>query len=125
MKEKPIVITNNPLTKSSLDGRFDVIYKEVDLVDVLIVVRDYIHKGHKLLTHPLMGSIKPNQTPYKSVAISKKNYMDIDIMSLEIIENSILKAKAMLDNKKLPQWPKDALEDFSLIDYDLIKNALI
>lgn len=72
MKEKPIVITNNPLTKSSLDGRFDVIYKEVDLVDVLIVVRDYIHKGHKLLTHPLMGSIKPNQTPYKSVAISKK-----------------------------------------------------
>lgn len=46
-------------------------------------------------------------------------------MSLEIIENSILKAKAMLDNKKLPQWPKDALEDFSLIDYDLIKNALI
>lgn len=125
MKEKPIVITNNPLTKSNLDGRFDVIYKEVDLVDVLIVVRDYIHKGHKLLTHPLMGSIKPNQTPYKSVAISKKNYMDIDIMSLEIIENSILKAKAMLDNKKLPQWPKDALEDFSLIDYDLIKNALI
>lgn len=121
----PIVITNNPLTKSSLNGRFDVIYKEVDLLDVLIMVRDYIHKGHKLLTHPLMGSIKPNQTPYKSVAISKKKYTDIDLMSLEIIENSILKAKAMLDNKKLPKWPQNALEDFSLIDYDLIKNALI
>lgn len=121
----PIVITNNPLTKSNLNGRFEVIYKEVDLLDVLTMVRDYIHKGHKLLTHPLMGSIKPNQTPYKSVAISKKNYTDIDLMSLEIIENSILKAKAMLDNKKLPKWPQNALEDFSLIDYDLIKNALI
>ncbi|WP_040683785.1 GrdX family protein [Thermobrachium celere] len=126
MKEKPIVITNNPLTKSSLEVKFEVIYLEgASLMEVLIEVRDYIHRGHKLLTHPLMGSIKPNQTPYKSVAVSKKNYDLVDLMSLQIIEESILKADSLLKHKPLPNWPKQALEDFGLIDFDLIKNAIL
>jgi len=99
--------------------------KTASLMDVLINVRDHIHRGHKLLTHPLMGSIKPNQTPYKSVAISKKNYEVVDLTSLQIIEESILKAGDLLKYKPLPNWPKQALEDFGLIDFDLIKNALL
>jgi len=26
-----------------------------------------VHKGSKLINHPLMGSIEPNVTPYRSI----------------------------------------------------------
>ena len=39
-------------------------------LEILQTARDFIHKNHTLLTHPLSGSIKPNETPFKSVALS-------------------------------------------------------
>ena len=67
MKSK--VITNNPLVKERLSNKIDVEYYDVEYISLLIKVRDKIHIGHKLLSHPLSGSIKPNETPYKSVII--------------------------------------------------------
>lgn len=122
---KPMIITNNKLTFDNFTGEFKVEFVDGGLVDVMIKVRDYIHKGHKLLTHPLMGSIKPNETPYKSVAISLNVQMAADMDSVMLIENSIETAYRFIKNKPLRQWPESALEDFSVIDYDLIKNALI
>ncbi|MCX7695276.1 MAG: GrdX family protein [Caloramator sp.] len=125
MKLKPVILTNNPLTKSSLENKYSVLYKkEASLLDILMFARDYVHKGHRLLTHPLMGSIKPNQTPFKSVAVSKECFNDVDLLSLEIIEESILKAEQLIKSKKTPVYTDKVLEDFSLIDFDLIKNAL-
>ncbi len=121
---KPIIITNNKLSYESFEGKFDVEWVDGTLIDVMIKVRDYIHKGHKLLTHPLMGSIKPNETPYKSVAISLKPQDMADMDSVMLIENSIEAAYRLLNNKPLRDWPESVLEDFSVIDYDLIKNAL-
>ncbi|WDC84296.1 GrdX family protein [Caloramator sp. mosi_1] len=101
MKLKPVIVTNNPLTKASLETKYEVIFNpDASLLDILITVRDYVHKGHRLLTHPLMGSIKPNQTPYKSVAVSRQCFDEIDLMSLNIIEDSILKAEQLIKSKK-------------------------
>ncbi|MEG0128078.1 MAG: GrdX family protein [Clostridium sp.] len=129
MKElivKPILITNNPKAYDRLQDEIENIeFVEGGLLDVMIVVRDYIHKGYKLLTHPLMGSIKPNETPYKSVAISLKPQAAADMDSVMLIENSIETATRLIRNKTPREWPESILEDFSLIDYDLIKNALI
>ena len=72
MREKAIIITNNVLSKEGFEKTADVLFVEGSLMDVMKTARDYVHKGHRLLTHPLMGSIKPNETPYKTIAISHK-----------------------------------------------------
>lgn len=91
-------------------------------MEVLIQSRDLIHKGYILLTHPLSGSVKPNESPYKSILI-EEGTGTLDIDSLRIIENSIATAEKFVKIRKIPTWPKSILEDFSEIDYSLIKNA--
>ena len=67
---KYIVVTNNPLVLDKLQETHEVMYREVSYEELLKEVRDRIHEGHLLLTHPLSGSVKPKETPYKSVLIS-------------------------------------------------------
>lgn len=124
MIEKAIIVTNNALSQSEFGIRFEIDFIEGSLLEVLISVRDYIHNGHILLTHPLMGSIKPNQTPYKTVVVSKRRLKEVDIDSLMYIESSIESTVKLLRDKPLKQWPERVLEDYRLIDCDLIKNAL-
>ena len=85
MKKDYIIITNNPLVPQMLDEEHEVDYSEISYEDVLGKVRDRIHEGHLLLSHPLSGSVKPNETPYKSVMISRKAGK-LDERSLSIIE---------------------------------------
>ena len=70
-----------------------------------------------------MSSVKPNETPYRTILISKeKGKLDFD--SLAIIEDSINTTQKFLNMAKTPKWTQSILEDFELIDMDLIKNAL-
>jgi len=68
--EKEVLVTNNPLVKEQYQGEARIDYMDTDLLGVLVYVRNLIHTGHKLLTHPLSGSVKPNETFYKSVLIT-------------------------------------------------------
>ena len=74
MLERMLVITNNPMVRDALSNKeiCQVQYAPVSYRQVLCMARDAIHQGHKLLTHPLSGSVKPGETPYKSVAVSWK-----------------------------------------------------
>jgi len=121
---KPIIITNNKISKEYYEQKYKVIFVEGSLMDVFTTVRNYIHKGHELLTHPLMGSVKPNETPYKTVAITYAALNQVDFNSLMLIENSIETARKLLINKPVRNWPESVLEDFRVIDFDLIKNAV-
>ena len=60
---KYIVVTNNPLVWEKLHTTREMIYKETTFEGLLVELRDRIHQGHMLLTHPLSGSVKPNETP--------------------------------------------------------------
>ena len=102
MKKDYIIITNNPLVPQMLDEEHEVDYSEISYEDVLGKVRDRIHEGHLLLSHPLSGSVKPNETPYKSVMISRKAGK-LDERSLSIIET---------------------FKDFQLIDWTLLQSAI-
>lgn len=124
MKEPAIAVTNNIMASQKLKDRLPVVFTEGGLMDVLTLVRDYIHKGHKLLTHPLSGSVKPNETPFKTILISKDGGKTIDMDSLLLIESGIHAADKFIRDRKTPNWPEPLLEDFRLIDYDLIYNAL-
>ena len=121
---KKIIITNNVLVHDKYNERMEMIYLEdLSYLDVLIFIRDKIHEGHTLLTHPLSGSIKPNETPFKSAAISFEKGK-LDLQSLEIIDSSIATAKKFIEGKTTPNWTKEILEDFMLIDFNLIDGAV-
>lgn len=92
-------------------------------MDILELVRNKIHEGHKLLTHPLSGSIKPNETPFKSIIISKEK-SNLDMDGLIIIEDSILAARKFLNDKKTPPWTERVLNDFRVIDLSLMENVI-
>ena len=122
--KKAIIITNNAIANENFKDKYKVDYIEGSLMEVLKTARDYIHKGYILLTHPLSGSIKPNETPYKTIAVSEKQGDVVDLDSLMLIENSIETAAKLLVNKQIKPWNERVLNDFMVIDFDLIKNAL-
>ncbi|SHJ04297.1 hypothetical protein SAMN02745975_01147 [Geosporobacter subterraneus DSM 17957] len=121
---KKILVTNNSLVHANYKDKLDIIYSNnYSYLDILGIARDKIHEGYRLLTHPLSGSVKPNETPYKSLAISSdKGELDLD--SLSIIEASIETAKKFIEGKKTPQWTEKILQDFELIDFYLIRSAV-
>ena len=121
MQPNFFIITNNPLVHSELSDDYHVEFKEGSYIHVLVSARDYIYEGHTLLTHPLAGSVKPNETPYKTVALSKDKGK-LNVESVEIIASSIQTCEKF--SKNLRGYPEEVLEDFQQIDYSLIKNAL-
>lgn len=123
--ERILLITNNEKVRDRFkDSRFKMKFMKIELLDILIYIRDEIHKGHKLLSHPLAGSVKPNETPYKSVLISEKKYNNIDFKSLTIIEDSIKMTEKLFRDKKTRKWPDRILKDFKTIDLELISSAV-
>lgn len=125
MSKRAIIVTNNSLSNERLKEKYKVVSVDGSLMDVFTTTRDYIHKGYVLLTHPLSGSIKPNETPYKTIAISELPQNEVDFNSLMLIENSIETAAKLLVNKQKKVWSEKVLEDFRVIDFDLIRNALM
>lgn len=119
---KAIAITNNPLVKDKLEKEIFLKYYDISYLELLEKVRDKIHLGYKLLTHPLSGSVKPNETPYKTIIISKTDHLHME--SLLTIENSIATTKKMLKNQELPHWNKEVLRDFQVIDLYLIEGVI-
>ena len=111
MVEPFFIVTNNPMSKEKFGVNFNVEYVDGNVIEVFNKVRDYVHKGHRILTHPLMSSIKPNETPYRTIALTKK------------IENSIMTTNKFLNDFNTPNWSEKILLDFQLIDYDLIYHA--
>ena len=115
------VLTNNPLVVKKLDGQYPVSYYEVSFRELLVKARDLVHQGYTLLSHPLSGSVKPGETPYKSILLSEKAGT-LDIQSLTLIENSILTADKF--TVKYPHMSQSMRGDFQLIDYTLLQSAL-
>ncbi len=116
------IITNNPLVKRCVPERYLVdFYENIGYRDVLVLVRDLVYAGHRLYTHPLAGSVKPNETPYKSMVVSrlpKKMENDEAMLIASGIET--------FDKFKPIGWnlAEHHRADFQLIDYTLLCGAL-
>jgi len=122
------LITNNTLVakenKTDTLRIEEIVFLDTeDIMEIFRCVRDYIHKGHKLLTHPLSGSVKPVETPFKSIAIDAEA-KTMDVESLLIIEDAIIMAKNFTRERGYAQIPPEILEDFRTIDFGLIKSGL-
>ena len=115
------IVTNNPLVKKELGEHHNVELIETDYRQLLVNVRDQVHMGYKLYSHPLSGSVKPNETPYKSIIVSlSPGALDVD--SVQMIESSIITCDKF--RVKYPEMPEGMKNDFQLIDLVLIKGAL-
>jgi len=112
-----ILLTNNPLAAARSADRWDVKFFDDAAIAVLTAARDYIHCGHKLLTHPLASSIPPKDSPFRSVLISG-DVSGTDFDSVRIIESAInVYAKLTVTHTNIPQ---NIAEDFMAIDCDVI-----
>jgi hypothetical protein len=113
-----IIITNNPMVRDKLSGQ-NVEFHDTNYLGILKAVRDRIHLGHGLLTHPLSGSVKPGETPYKTVIITGEKG-NLDENALSIIEESIQTCVKLTLKVNKRNLNEAILVDFQLIDYSLI-----
>lgn len=121
-----LIITNNSKVKNHYEAKFPILYVDGSYRDVLITARDKIHQGHSLLTHPLSGSVKPGETPYKSLAITE-DAGSLDYPSLELIEQAIAVWQKFADSCRFRQpaeYTESILNDFSEVDFTLLQSAL-
>jgi hypothetical protein len=119
-----IIITNN----SKIFEKYKVVYEILFLenenyIEVLYKTRDKVHQGYKILTHPMAGSLKPNQTPYKSIVL-QNTVGKTDYESVKLIENSIEAAQKFLKFKSTPKWSEGILNDFKTVDLSFIENVI-
>lgn len=121
-----LLVTNNELAFQAYQNRMKVDFLEKGTyLDVLVKVRDYIQKGLRLETHPLAGSIKPNQTPYRSVLLSDEKSSVEELCEFELmIEDAVLMTRQFLKAKPLPEWEEALKTDFKEVDLDLISGAI-
>jgi hypothetical protein len=118
-----MIITNNNTVYEKYKDDYSISFVDGGFKDVLIKTRNKIHEGYELLTHPLSSSIKPNETPYKSIIISD-NKGNINYDSLIIIENSIMSYDKFNKMKINDNYTEKIIEDFKLIDLTVLESAL-
>lgn len=117
-------MTNNPLVEEKFGGLYEVCLHRTDFTGLLTEARDMVHRGALLLTHPLSGSVKPKETPYKSILLETGAHA-VDLRSLEMIESAIAACGKFGDKAGLyAKFRPEVLDDFALIDCELITSAL-
>ena len=116
------LITNNPRFSNEKVRNIEVEYHDIEYLDVLKKVRDYVHENWENFTHPIYWRVKPNETIYRSVVIKKNN--ELDVASINLISEAVGTFEKFRKNKEVPQWTDRVKDDFSVIDYDLLLNAI-
>lgn len=116
------IITNNPLVKTVLSEYYTVeYYEDLSLREILVKVRDLVYSGYELFTHPMAGSVKPNETMFKSIVVGT------DMKSVDIAHCNLMMNALITCDKFKPLGVKYSdyhIKDFQLIDYTLLCGAL-
>ena len=122
--EPCIIITNNPMAAEKYADRGEVIFlPEANYRDVLVAVRDKVYLGHQLINHPLYGSLRPHETPYRTVALTAKPAAQPDADMCMIMSDAF----TVVDRFTLPEasvMSERIRNDYQMIDCDLLKRTL-
>ena len=124
--EMYLLVTNNRLCFEKYRDRVRVDYLEDgSYLDVLVRARDYVQKGSRIETHPMAGSIKPNQTPFRSVLLSDRKMDGDEVIENELmIEDAVLMTKKFLSDRPVRKWDESIVNDFRQVDLELISGAI-
>lgn len=116
-----VIITNNPLIKETCGSSYTVDYEDISYDEILIKIRNAVHRGASILMHPLYGSVKPKETPYRSVLMEMREG-PVDMDSLLLIEQAI--ASAGKFRNKSAGYDEATLGDCRVIDLSLMQGAI-
>ena len=119
-----VLVTNNP--------KYLPFYSSVDFIDgsswdVLVKVRDMVHSGWRLLSHPLCGNFRPYQQPFRSVLMAgcEEKECSVDEYSLSLVEHALSVYRSCQDRLlRRGVLPYETEEDYSVIDFELMKFTL-
>ena len=118
-RKNTLIVTNNSKVFIKYKENYNIEFIDSEsMYNVLIKTRDLLHSGYKLLTHPMSGSLKSNQTPYKSILLIKNNEANLD--DILMIENAIDNYNKFLKNRALTNWTEYIKNDFKTVDLSLI-----
>lgn len=118
-----LIVTNNPMVAEASLSK-STVFLECDYDQVLLAVKQrIIEQQMVLLTHPLSGSIKPNETYYKSIVLEEGSGQGIDLPSLEYMEEAFVVYEKFIKNKQRPNWTVAVLKDFAYVDYYLMEST--
>lgn len=112
-----IIVTNNVAVKKNFDN---VLFIEGTFDDVLIKVRDLVHQGVELISHPIGASIRMLFSPYRSIIVGDK-HTKINSYHVETIESSIINYRNVNEGRKIDI---ENAKDYALIDVELLKASI-
>jgi hypothetical protein len=124
------LITNNANLRQYVSSqrflaRFLICFVEGSSLDVLITVRDAVHLGACLLTHPLYGNLRPHQQPFRSVLIKENPGSLVDRESRSMIVDAVLLYRSCENNPLLPgNLTNAARDDYAFVDAELMRESL-
>jgi len=123
-----VLLSNNPdvIQKAKEERWLEV--KEVPggVKEVLREALALLYRGYKMISHPLMGSIKPWENPYRSILLGKIPkplpgrmilLLDRTIQKLEEREKAGLVVTE-------GSYPEKVLADFRFLDGELIRQTI-
>ena len=114
------IVSNNPLAAEKYAAQTQLLTGSP--AEVYRAARDAVHRGSRLISHPLAGSVKPNETPYRSIVLSAAGGV-LDFRSLQLIEDAILVLKK-LPQRQTEQYTPAMHADYQVIDLDLLDSAI-
>jgi hypothetical protein len=124
-----IIITNNNKVYNMYKEITEVLfYQKKDLIDLLEIIKEKVYEGHLLLSDPILSNIDNFENPYKSVAISKANFLGEifiqDDSHKKMIENSIKIAKKLPFRNKIADLSEEQLEAYRFVDLNLLNTFI-
>lgn len=112
-----LIVSNNPMVKEKFDN---VYFIEGTSRELLEKVRDLVHSGSELITHPLGASLRMMFSPCFSVVVKEKQGK-LNNFHAEIIESSIEKYNQHMEVRE--EDVKNS-KDYAVVDYKLLESAL-
>lgn len=121
--EKATLITNNDKVYEKYRKQMTVVFLET-YEKVLLKARDMVYDRHILLTHPQASSLKPNQTPYRSIVVYPQGKEDNvkDIMMIEKCMETFAQWQEIANTPT--DYAEKVAEDFKTIDLSVIDNII-
>lgn len=110
------IVTNNPNVKGVYE---EVLFVDGTFLEVLLNVRDLVHQGYELISHPLGASIRMMYSPYRSIIVGNK-LNETNEAHIEIIESSIYNYKNTMQRR---EPDKANSKDYAVIDLNILKSA--
>jgi len=119
--QQVLIITNNPIVKNINNA--EICFVKGDQRQVLYQVLNKVAVGHSLLSHPLAGSIKAEDNPYRSVVLSSST-AETDLSNLNMLEYCLGKVESGVRDGMQSRQLDQLARDFQMIDKELLDNAL-